>query len=74
MINQTLVNSIKQIQKRFGVFGTLGRILDAKEAPSVILANDNVVLYNGYSFSHSVTNTYLDGLRNKILAFLGENR
>ena len=74
LVNQTLVNSLKQIQNRLGVFGRLGRILDAKETPSVILENDNVVLYNGYSFSHSVTNAYLDGLRNKMLAFLGENR
>ena len=72
IVNRTLVNSIKQIQKRLGVFGRLGRILDGKETPSVILENDNVVLYNGYSFSHSVTNAYLVGQRNKILAFLGD--
>jgi hypothetical protein len=73
-MGQTPVNSLKQIQNRLGVFGRLGRILDAKETASVILENDNVVLYNGYSFSRSVTNAYLDGLRNKMLAFLGENR
>lgn len=51
----------------------LGRILDEKYSPSVILENDNVVLFNGYSFSHSVANVYLDDLRKKMLAFLGEN-
>jgi len=71
IVNQTLANSIKQIQKRLGVFDRLGRILDGKKSPAIILENDNVVLFNGYSFSHSVTNVYLDGLRNKILAFLG---
>lgn len=72
MVNQTLVNSIKRIQKRLGVFGRLGRILDGKETSSVILDNENVVLYGGYSFAHSVTNIYLDGLRNKVLTFLGD--
>lgn len=74
MVNRTLVNSIKQIQKRLGVFGRLGRIPDGKETPSVVLENDNVVLYNGYSFSPSVTNAYLVGLGNKIPAFLGDKR
>ncbi len=71
MVNQTLANSIKQIQKRLGAFGRLSRILDGKETPSVILENDNVVLFNGYSFAHSVTNVYLDGLKNEVLDFLG---
>ncbi len=72
MVNQTLVNSIKQIQKRRSAFGRLGRILNGKETSSVMLENDNVVLYNGYSFAHSVTNVYLDSLRNKVLSFLGD--
>lgn len=71
IVNQTLVNLIKQIQERLDVFGRLGRILDGKEAPSIILENENVVLFNGYSFSHSVTNAYLDNLRSKIQVFLG---
>jgi len=70
IVNQTLVDSIKQIQKRLGVFGKLGKILDGKETPSIILENQNVVLFNGYSFSHSVTNAYLDNLRHKIQLFL----
>jgi hypothetical protein len=70
MVNQTLVSSIQQIQKKLDVFDRLGRLLAEKETPSVILNNENVVLYNGYSFSHSVTNAYLASLRNEILAFL----
>ncbi|HKI52942.1 MAG TPA: hypothetical protein VJ987_02365 [Anaerolineales bacterium] len=72
LVNQTLSNSILKIQKNFGVFKRLKKALDGKKAPSIILENDNVEIYNGYSFSHSVSNEYLKNLRFEINKFLGQ--
>lgn len=66
VVNQTLSNSIKEIQKRLGVFKRLGRIMDGKKAPSIILENDSVLLYYGYSLSYSITDQYLKSLRDQI--------
>jgi hypothetical protein len=74
IVNQTLATLINRIYRELGVLRKLCQLLDNKEVPSVVLENENLVLYNGYSFSHSVSNDYLDNLRNIILAFLDKNK
>lgn len=70
LINQTLAQSINKISDRFGVMGNLARVLNGKNAPAVALETQNVVLYNGYSFSHSVSNEYLRELANLMREFI----
>lgn len=70
IVNQTLATSINRIYKELGVLRSLCHLIEGKEAQSVVLENDNVVLYNGYSFSHSVSDAYLVNLRNRISEFL----
>jgi hypothetical protein len=74
LINQTLAKSISKISKRFGVLGDLASILDGKSAPAVVLESPNVVLYNGFSFSHSVSNEYLRQLAMQMRAFIKDGR
>ena len=70
LVNQTLARSIGTISKRFGVLGDLASALKDKPAPGIGLETNNVVLYNGYSFSHSIKNEYLLDLANKIRQFI----
>jgi hypothetical protein len=70
IINQTLAKSIRIIHKRFNVMGELTSVLDKAKVPSVVLDTSNVVLYNGYSFSYTVTNDYLNELSTQVRAFL----
>jgi hypothetical protein len=72
IVNQTLAHSIDRIREKLGVLGELQEILAGKEAPGVVFQNDNVVLYNGYSFAHAVPDVYLTTLRKKILEFCSE--
>lgn len=69
VINQTLVNSINKIHKRLNVMGNLAAVLKRTNVPSVVLQTSSVVLYNGYSFSHSVSNEYLQDLAKRMLLF-----
>ncbi|MDD2307918.1 MAG: hypothetical protein PHP53_24660 [Prolixibacteraceae bacterium] len=70
IVNQTLATSINRIYKELGVLRKLCQLMEGKEAQSVVLENNNVILYNGYSFSYSVSNDNLVNLRNKIAEFL----
>lgn len=74
IVNQTLAASINRIHKELGVCGELCQLLEGRKVPSVVLENENLVLYNGYSFAYSVSNAYLGNLRNMILEFLDKNR
>ena len=74
LINQTLARSISKISKHFGVLGDLASVLNGKSAPAVALETENVVLYNGYSFSHSVSNEYLQDLAKLMRGYISDNR
>lgn len=73
LVNQTLAATIKKIEKKFGVFGELSNVLLGKSVPSVVLDNQRIKLFNGYSFSHTVTNDYLTSLSKMIKEFIQEN-
>ena len=73
IVNQTLAATISRIYKEFGVLRSLCHLLEGKKAQSVVLENDNVILYNGYSLSHSVSDAYLDNLRIRISEFIERN-
>ena len=74
IVNQTLARLIKTIQKEYGVLSKLYQVLNGKNVPSIVLETDNTILYNGYSFAHSVSNAYLDKLGNEIREFIHEKR
>ena len=65
VVNQTLVSLIGKINKKFDFLGDLSRILMKKHAPSIASETPNMVLYNGYSFSHSITRVYTKAIKKK---------
>lgn len=70
IINQTLRKLIIKINEELNVMHRLVDILRSEvPPPSVILKNENTVLYNGYSFSYCITNSYLNVLGNDIKYF-----
>lgn len=72
LVNQTLVRSIGKISKRLGVLRKLNNALNAVNSPGDVVEMPNGIIYSGYSFSHSVTNEYLNGLRDLIHKHLEE--
>ncbi len=72
LINQTLARSIHVISKRFGVMRDLAHAVVGKSPPAVVLDTSHVVLYNGYSFSHSLSNEYLRDLVDLMRKFIRE--
>ena len=73
LVNQTLARNITQISNKIGVLDMLNRKLRNKNAPSIVYESGSVVLYNGYSFSASITNDYLNKLGGEIRRFIREN-
>ena len=76
IVNQTLAASINRINKELGVLQGLCQLcqsLEGKDVSSVVPVNENLVLYNGYSFAYSVSNAYLRNLGNSISEFLRKN-
>ncbi len=73
IINQTLVNNIRKIHKRFNVMDDLVHVLNNAKAPSVVLETQNVILYNGYSLSAMKPNTYFQELASEMRTFLSDN-
>ncbi len=70
ILNQTLSSEIHNIEKRVGCLKELGKYISKEKPPSVYLDNDNVRLFNGYSFSHSISNEYLSKLSKEIREFV----
>lgn len=73
MITQTLANSIRVIHKRFGVFSDLAKVLNKTVVATEVFKSPSVVLYNGYSFSYTITNQYLQDLARRIQRFIATN-
>ena len=70
LVNQTLARSIQSITKRTGRLGRLAKLLANKRAPEIAYESAQATIYNGYSFSASITNKYLDELGRTIRNFI----
>lgn len=70
LVNQTLARSIGAITKKTGRLGRLAPLIANKRAPAVGHKSAYVTIYNGYSFSASITNAYLDELSQTIRKFI----
>jgi hypothetical protein len=70
LVNQTLARSIRHINKRTGELGELLNAIFRKPAPAVALESSHVTIYNGYSFSASISNEYLAGLSQQIRGYI----
>lgn len=73
IVNQTLVSNITKINKKHGALINLSNKLAGKKADSIAYESGSLLLYNGYSFSHSVSNEYLSNLGNTIREFVGDS-
>ncbi|MBQ0721839.1 MAG: hypothetical protein KBT89_16760 [Gammaproteobacteria bacterium] len=62
LVNQTLAKNIVKISKRHGALKNLAEVLKGSALGEMAFQSDSVVIYNGYSFSHSVSNEYLSSL------------
>lgn len=70
LVNQTLARSIDMISKKFGVLKELAAAISGKPVPAIALETTHATVYNGYSFSHSVSNAYLGGVAKLMNAFI----
>ncbi len=72
LVNRTLINNIQAINKKFGTLVKLHKKLESKSSGQSMSADSPTVIYCGYSFSHTVTNNYLDKLGANIRNFIHE--
>lgn len=70
VVNQTLARSINMISKKLGVLKRLAAAIFGKPVPSIALKTPHVTVYNGYSFSHSVSNEYLGEIAKLMKAYI----
>jgi len=70
VVNQTLARSIDMISKKLGVLKKLSTAISGKPVPAIALETSHVTVYNGYSFSHSVSNEYLGDVAKLMNAFI----
>jgi hypothetical protein len=73
LVNQTLSRSIKVIAKKTGRLTRLAPLIFGKPAPTVAYRSDNVTIFNGYSFSASISNMYLEGLARTMREYIQSN-
>lgn len=66
LVNQTLVRVISEIRRRLGALRQLAKLWDGRPEPMTAVQVDGVVIYNGYSFSHSISNDYIGRLGNLV--------
>lgn len=73
LINQTLISELQYIRNHFGCFNSLfENIGEAPPLPGIAFNDGTTLIYNGYSFSHSITDEYIANLRREIIQFLPE--
>lgn len=70
LVNQTLARSVNRIRRKLGVLKSLTSAIHNGPAPSIVLRTMQATLYNGYSFSASVSNEYLKGLSGLMRRFI----
>ena len=72
IVNQTLIRLIGKISRELGCLTKLSRLISGAAPRSMVESNEypGLVIYSGYSFSHTITNKYLEDLANKIMDHL----
>jgi hypothetical protein len=70
LVNQTLVRMIERISRHHNVLTRLSALLEGTKPGGPTLETNGTVIYNGYSFSHSVSNAYLSVLGQTIRRFI----
>jgi len=70
LVNQTLARSIDMISKKFGVLKKLATAIHGKPVPAIALETAYTTVYNGYSFSHSISNEYLSDVAKQMSEFI----
>lgn len=70
LVNQTLVRMIERISRQHNVLTRLAAVLEGTKPGESALEKNGTVIYNGYSFSHSISNAYLSGLGQTIRNFV----
>jgi len=70
LVNQTLTKNIINISRKHNVLRSLAKMLSGAKTMSIAHESESVVIYNGYSFSHSISNNYLNDLGNLMLDFI----
>lgn len=73
LVNQTLASNISIIRKRFGAMARLEPLISGRKPGVIAYNSDSVVLFNGYSFSYTVTNNYLASLSKDMRSFKSEH-
>ena len=71
--NQTLAKNIRKISKIYGSLKRLNKILSNQKVNTIAYKSNNLTIYNGYSFSYTVTDEYLSNLSKDIEIFISEN-
>jgi hypothetical protein len=66
LINQTLARVVSKVSRHLGVLKKLAAVLDGICAPTAAHRVGDTVIFNGYSFSHSISNAYLAELGSAI--------
>jgi hypothetical protein len=74
LVNQTLARMIERISRHHNVLTRLSALLEGTKARGPALAINGTEIYNGYSFSHSISNSYLSDLAQSIRAFVADSR
>jgi hypothetical protein len=69
LVNQTLAGCVAEISRRLGTLRQLASVLKGHRGPMAALEAGGIVIYNGYSFSHSISNAYVAGLGKTIRSF-----
>lgn len=72
-INQKLINELPYIRDHFNCFNRLSEYLgELPPLPGIAFNDETTMIYNGYSFSYSISDEYIANLRNLIIEFLPE--
>ena len=70
LVNQTLARSITSVTRKKSCLRRLAPLVRNKPAHSIVHRSAGLTIYNGYSFSASVTNAQLERLSSKVRRFI----
>lgn len=71
LVNRTLAAMVERISRRYNALRRLSTTLCGTEPGDSVLLPHGSVIYNGYSFSHSISNAYIEELGRTVKQFMG---